>query len=186
MKINIFDIDETLVVTNSKIRVFDKTTKKLVSELTPQEFNQYIPKKNHKLDFSDFQNLDILKNGRNIYWVQKILEKTLMKGGHVGIITMRSNKKVVQDFLSHLRFSIPSNNIFAVSDPVSGIDVSLPREKRKKEAVRKFVERGFTHLRMFDDDLKNLQAIKELEQEYPEVKIETKYIKDQWIPKINQ
>ena len=45
-KINIFDVDDTLVVTDSKIKVTDNKNGK-VYELTPKEFNEYESKKHH-------------------------------------------------------------------------------------------------------------------------------------------
>ena len=66
--INIFDVDDTLVVTDSKIRVTDHETKQTY-ELTPKEFNEYEAQPHHELDFTDFQNPDILKAGKIIDWV---------------------------------------------------------------------------------------------------------------------
>ena len=78
-KINIFDVDDTLVVTDSKIKVTDNKTGK-VYELTPKEFNEYETKKHHELDFSDFSDLNILKAGKIIDWVFDILKATMKKG----------------------------------------------------------------------------------------------------------
>ena len=61
--ITIFDVDDTLVVTQSKIRVTDTTTKE-VFELTPAQFNEFEKKSHHDMDFSDFRNLDVLKAGK--------------------------------------------------------------------------------------------------------------------------
>ncbi len=91
-EINVFDVDDTLVVTNSKIKVTDKATNKTF-ELTPQEFNEYKAKPSHEQDYSDFLSLDILKAGKLIDWTVNILKKTIAKKKAVGIITARSNKK---------------------------------------------------------------------------------------------
>ena len=73
-KIKIFDVDDTLVVTKSKIKVYDTKTKKWFS-LTPQEFNHYKSEPHHKLDYSDFKDLEILKAGKTIEWVFEILRR---------------------------------------------------------------------------------------------------------------
>jgi len=52
--ITIFDVDDTLVVTKSKIKVHNPKTG-FSTELTPQEFNTFQQRSNDKMDFSDFQ-----------------------------------------------------------------------------------------------------------------------------------
>ena len=51
--INIFDIDDTLVVTNSKIKITDTRDNKYF-ELTPKEFTTFKREPYYNLDFSDF------------------------------------------------------------------------------------------------------------------------------------
>jgi hypothetical protein len=77
--ITIFDVDDTLVVTRSKIKVHNPKTG-FSTELTPQEFNTFRKIPNDKMDFSDFQSLDILKGGKIIEWVFSILKRTIQKG----------------------------------------------------------------------------------------------------------
>ena len=56
-KILIFDLDDTLVITDAKIRVCDSKTGEC-HELTPEEFNTYEKKRGHILDFDDFKSLE--------------------------------------------------------------------------------------------------------------------------------
>ena len=88
--ITIFDVDDTLVVTRSKIKVHNPKTGYEI-ELTPQEFNTFKKRPNDKMDFSDFQSIDILKAGKIIEWVFAILKRTIAKGSPVGIITARDD-----------------------------------------------------------------------------------------------
>ena len=71
--ITIFDVDDTLVVTRSKIKVHNPKTG-FFKELTPQEFNTFKKRPNDKIDFSDFRDLDILKAGKIIEWVFSIFK----------------------------------------------------------------------------------------------------------------
>ena len=103
--INIFDVDDTLVVTRSKIRVFDHKSRKVI-ELTPQEFNTYEANPDHFLDFSDFRDAEILKAGKIIDWVFDILRRTIKRGKPVGIITARDDGAAVEEFLSHNQVSL--------------------------------------------------------------------------------
>jgi len=180
-KMNIFDVDDTLVVTDSRIRVTDNKTGEIL-ELTPQDFNEYERRSSHKLDFSDFQNPEILKAGKIIDWVFDILKSTLKREKAVGIITARDDRDLIYNFLLSHGVKIHKDFIFAVSDPKE-FDISKPIAENKKEAFRKLMELGFTDFNFFDDDKENLRLAKSLEDEYPDIKIRTKHIKQKWIPR---
>jgi hypothetical protein len=180
-EMNIFDVDDTLIVTKAAIIVTDNETGKII-KLTPQEFNEYETNSRDSLDFSDFANLEILKAGKIIDWVFKILRQTLAKGKAVGIITARSDSKMIYDFLLYNGVKINREFIFAVNDPKLKLKGSI--SNRKKEALRKLISKGFTTFKFFDDSKENLTIAKSLESEYKDVKIKTKYIKQEWIPKI--
>ena len=60
--ITVFDVDDTLIVTKSKIKVFNPKTGYEI-DLTPQEFNTFKTKPHDKFDFNDFRDLEILKAG---------------------------------------------------------------------------------------------------------------------------
>jgi hypothetical protein len=171
--ITIFDIDDTLVLTNSKIRVHDPETGKTY-ELTPKEFNEYQKDPNHVLDFSDFRNPDILKAGRIIDWVMNILQKTLQIERAVGIITARDSKDLVIDFLLHNGVDINPDFIFAVNDPKSNFTGSIA--ERKQQAFVEFIDMGFKNFKFFDDDSENLKLAKQLEKQY-DITMQAKLVK---------
>ena len=131
--ITIFDVDDTLVVTRSKIKVHNPKTG-FSAELTPQQFNTFRKIPNDKMDFSDFQSLDILKAGKIIEWVFSILRRTIQKGKPVGIITARDDAKLIQQFLAHHGININPQYIFAINDPSLGFKGSTA--ERKKEAFK--------------------------------------------------
>ena len=55
--ITIFDVDDTLVVTRSKIKVHNPKTG-FSTDLTPQEFNTFQKRPHDKMDFSDFRDIE--------------------------------------------------------------------------------------------------------------------------------
>ena len=179
--ITIFDVDDTLVVTRSKIKVHNPKTG-FSTELTPQEFNTFRKRPNDKMDFSDFQSLDILKAGKIIEWVFSILKRTIQKGKAVGIITARDDSKLIQQFLAHNGININPQYIFAINDTSLGFKGSTA--ERKKEAFRKFIEMGFNDFTFFDDDEDNIKLAKSLSRE-PGIKMKAKLIKSKWIPKFD-
>ena len=176
--ITIFDIDDTIITTNAKIKVHDPKTGKNY-EMSPKEFNEYRSDPHHVLDFSDFKNPDILKAGQIIDWVMNILQKTLQVERAVGVITARDSKDLIIDFLKHNGVDINPDFIFAVNDPDSGFTGSIA--KRKQQAFERFIDMGFKKFKFFDDDIENLKLAKELEAKYP-IKMTTKQVKAQFKP----
>ena len=179
--ITIFDVDDTLVVTRSKIKVHNPKTG-FSAELTPQQFNTFKKRPDDKMDFSDFQNLDILKAGKIIEWVFSILKRTIQRGKPVGIITARDDSKLIQQFLSHNGININPQYVFAINDPKLKFKGSVA--ERKKEAFKKFINMGFSDFTFFDDDEENIKIAKELAKETG-VKMKAKLIKQKWIPKFS-
>jgi len=177
---SVFDVDDTLVVTAAKIKVFDPHNGEEYS-LTPAEFNDYEKKAHHKLDFSEFDDGELLLNGKPIEWVLNILKNTINKEKAVGIITARGDKQIVIDFLKKHGVKINPDFVFAVNDPKSKYKGN--NAERKKQAFKDLIDMGYTKFRFFDDNLDNLAYAKQLEDEHPEVEIETKHIQDKWIPK---
>ena len=179
--ITIFDVDDTLVVTRSKIKVHNPKTG-FSAELTPQQFNTFKKRPDDKMDFSDFQNLDILKAGKIIEWVFSILRRAIQRGKPVGIITARDDSKLIQQFLSHNGININPQYVFAINDPKLKFKGSVA--ERKKEAFKKFINMGFSDFTFFDDDEENIKIAKELAKETG-VKMKAKLIKQKWIPKFS-
>lgn len=178
--INIFDIDDSLVVTSSKIKVYNPSTGKEHS-LTPEEYNNYEAKPNDKLDFSDFDNMEILKNGKIIEWVLNILKKTMSKGKAVGIITARSaGKEKLGDFFKSLGIKIHPDLIFSVNDPSAHYTGN--NAERKQQAFEELIEMGYKDFKFFDDDIKNLKYAKKLEDKYTDIKMTIRHIQPKWRP----
>ena len=169
-KIMVFDLDDTLVITQAKIRVCDKLTGKCF-ELTPEEFNEYEKNPNHILDFSDFKSLEVMKAGKLIMYYLKILAQAYKTGIAIGIVTARDDRDMIYKWMrEHVGFRIDKDLIYAVNDPVHHFKGSI--SERKKEAFVELAKQGFHNFQFFDDDQNNLDLVKTLEQEY-DIKIST-------------
>ena len=178
----VFDLDDTLVVTNAKILVKDALTGEKF-DLTPQEFNDYEKEPHHEVNYTQFNDANILKAGRLVEWVLNILRSAYESGTAVGIITARDNKKLVREFLLSHGIDIHPNLIYAVSDPEFGFDGTIA--EKKKEAFRKLMAKGFTHFTFYDDDRKNLALAKSLETEFAEITMKTRKIGRTQVPKLD-
>jgi hypothetical protein len=169
-KILIFDIDDTIAITPAKIIVTDSRTGKSY-ELTPEEFNDYEKNRNHIVNFEQFKSLEIMKAGQLIDKYFNILKKNYQKGIAIGIITARDSQNMIYEWLRyHVGFHIDKKLIWAVNDPIHGLSGSI--QKRKQDAMKWFIEQGYTDITFFDDDKNNIRLIKQLEKDL-DVKIKT-------------
>lgn len=178
----IFDLDDTLVVTNAKILVKDALTGETF-DLTPQEFNEYEKEPHHEVDYNQFNDANILKAGRLVDWVLSILRSAYESGTAVGIITARNNKELVREFLLSHGIDIHPKLVYAISDPEFNFEGTIAEKKR--EAFRKLIAKGFKHFTFYDDDRKNLELAKSLEDEFSEITMKTRKIGRTQVPKLD-
>lgn len=170
-KIIVFDLDDTLVITDAKIKVCDKKSGECFS-LTPEEFNEYESNPDHELDFDDFKSLEIMKAGKMIDYYLKIFKEAYRMKLAVGIVTARDDQKMIYRWLrEHVGFKIDKDLIFAVNDPVHKFKGAI--SDRKKAAFIELMELGYTDFQFYDDDTANLKLVKSLESEYEGISIST-------------
>ncbi len=170
-KIMVFDLDDTLVITDAKIKVCDNKTGECYS-LTPEEFNEYEKQPHHSLDFDDFKSLEVMKAGKLIEYYLKIFKEAYKMKVAVGIVTARDDREMIYKWLrEHVGYRIDKDLIYAVNDPVHKFNGAI--SDRKKAAFRELIEMGYNDFQFFDDDDANLKLVKSLENEYSDVKIVT-------------
>lgn len=170
-KIMVFDLDDTLVITDAKIKVYDKLTGDSYT-LTPEEFNDYEQQPQHEVDFDDFKSLEIMKAGKLIEYYLKIFKEAYKLKIAVGIVTARDDREMIYKWLrEHVGFRIDKDLIFAVNDPVHRFKGSV--SDRKKAAFRELIDMGYRDMQFYDDDTANLVLVKSLENEYEDVSIST-------------
>lgn len=160
-KLRVFDFDDTLVKTGSKIHVKSVDGSKF--DLTPGEYAVYAPEPGDTFDYSDFEDLI---DPKAIEWTGKILRMIAAKGGEVVILTARGNPSPVQEFLKQA--NLPPLSVIALGD-------SDPQ--KKADYIRKRIEEDdLQHVEFFDDSYKNIEAVKKLRMLFPEVDIVVRHI----------
>lgn len=170
-KIFIFDLDDTIVITDAKIQVCDKGGKKCFS-LTPEEFNSYQHDPKHILNFDDFKSLEIMKAGKLITKYLNILEREYKKGNAIGVITARDDQEMIYTWLKeHVGFHVKKSFIWAINDPILGLTGTIAQ--KKEQAFKWFIEEGYTDLTFFDDDRENVKIIKSIKRDFKDLKIKT-------------
>jgi FMN phosphatase YigB (HAD superfamily) len=169
-KVLVFDLDDTLVRTEAKIKILDRKTKEVIRELTPQEFNQFEKKKGHVLNFDDFDCPILLRQGRIVHEMFELLKRNYNKHVPIAILTARASSELVRDFFLQNGIDIHPELVIAVNDPQFEFEGTIP--ERKSKAIKKLIDLGFKDLTFFDDHDENLRLAKETEG-YRSAKIHT-------------
>ena len=170
-KIMVFDLDDTLVITDAKIKVCDNKTGECYS-LTPEEFNEYEKQPHHELDFDDFKSIEVMKAGRLIEYYLKIFKEAYKMKIAIGIVTARDDREMIYKWLrEHVGYKIDKDLIYAVNDPVHKFKGIV--SDRKKDAFKRLIDMGYNDFKFYDDDDINLMSVKSLEKEYEGINIST-------------
>jgi phosphoglycolate phosphatase-like HAD superfamily hydrolase len=169
-KLIIFDFDGTLVNTDAKIYIIHSDGEKI--GISPEEFNDYVPREGDTFDYYDFADIDYLINPQEIKSAMKIfmaIEKVKEPNKKIAILTARRNSKPVVNYLNRKGFK----NYTVVS---VGGDISTDVANKKKIWIERQIKNGYNTVVYFDDSAENIKAVKELKNKYPDVKFELKHV----------
>lgn len=161
-KLYVWDLDDTLVKTNSRVHITKASGK--VLHITPAEYAIYDKEPGDTFDYSDFEDL---MDPESIKWTTKILKRVIAKYGTDSsvILTARGTEEPARDFFR-------LNNIPEI--PIVALGDSHPEKKAQwiKYVALKF---GYSEINFFDDSPKNIAAVQNVK--VPGVKIKTRLIK---------
>ena len=165
-KLRIFDFDDTLVKTDAMIKITDSDGKTV--SMTPGEFSQHKLDDSNQYDFSEFEQASLI-NPREIKKVTQVLRNVLNASGtrEVAILTARTPaaQQSIKDYLEDIGIDPEKINIVLVgtSDP----------EAKANWIENKIVD-GVTDILFLDDSGKNVRAVLDLKNKYPDVKIDAR------------
>lgn len=165
----VFDVDETLLRTNAKIRIIGKDGE-VIKSITPKEFSNYVLKSGESYDehksFIEFDQIDI-PTSRPINYTGKIF-KSVYNGAknrgdepEVYILTARKNvvKNDIQAALKHFfGIELPLDKILCVGD----ISRKMGGAAEAKKHVLSQMRSKFKKITLFDDDAHNIKKAEEL------------------------
>jgi hypothetical protein len=163
-----FDMDDTILVSNSKVLVKNIGTG-VTTTMTPAEFAVYEEKPGDKFDFSEFDSLnepEVIK--KNFELFSSILKKTSgSSSAKTVIITARAPKiqKDVEEFIKAQ--GLPSITLHAVgsSNPQAKVDI-----------IQDYIDAGYDRVRFYDDSRKNVAAVNAMKTDNPGVDIQAKLV----------
>ena len=161
-KLRVFDFDDTLVKSNSKVYVINKGKKKT---LTPGQFAIYKQKSSDEFDFSDFDKVIEPKQIKSMFKVFKNIYKA-SGSRRLTILTARAAYKPVRQFLKDVGF----NDVYVVA-------LGDANPQKKSNWVKSQIEKGYDDILFLDDSPKNVNAVKKLKQKYPNIKMDARVVK---------
>lgn len=162
LEIHVFDFDDTLVRTNSKIHVTSGGEK---FSLTPKEYANYRRQPGDSFDYSDFEEVIEPKIIPSTFIN---LKTAIDRNGknNVFILTARGNQKPIEDFLDSV--GVGGIRVFAVgtSDPQAKASV-IENEVLSRNTSK--IRRVY----FYDDAMKNINAVRNLRKRLPGVDVIT-------------
>ena len=160
--LSVFDFDDTLAKTDSWIYIKDKDGKE-IKKLDPGEYAKYKLKKGEIEDFRDFERK--LRNPQIIKKNVDLLKKQLNSAGRkVTILTAR-------------RLGAPINHFFktiGINPYVVALGSADPQ--KKADWIENEIKKGYDTIYFMDDSKKNIKAVADLQDKYPNILIKTKRI----------
>lgn len=189
-KLRVFDMDDTILTTNSRVRL---TTPEGVKMLTPKEYNEYTPKQGEYYGPDAYEEFGVLTEPKEVEYTAPIFSK-ILKALHedsvnrkLMILTSRSGKasfvNSLKSWLSKYADKIGVNQQTVDQIEIKGIGSSKPEDKAS--VIRdEIVNNGFMDVMFFDDAQGNVKAVKEVErelkqqdpQQYANLHIEARHI----------
>lgn len=169
-KIILFDLDDTIINTTAEITLYKNG--EFVRSMSNSEFNDYVLKVGESFGFEQFSDQEILyKETFTPYW--NTLKREYRKGTHIGILTARSDSKMIKRFFLSRGINIKDELVIAVNDPLLGLSGSI--QDRKTEAINILADAGYNTFIFFDDNLPNLNSAKKLENKL-NIKVHTVHV----------
>jgi pyrimidine deaminase RibD-like protein len=168
-KLVIFDIDDTLVHTQTKVHVIKDG--KAIKSLNSHDFTHYKLQPGEEFDFGDFRDArEFFTNAKPIIPMINQLKHDIDTGNKVVMVTARADFNDRELFLDTFRkYGIDMNKVHVYR--AGNFVGKMPTEEKKKIIIRNLLDKGnYTKAIMYDDAVPNLKSFVELKKEYPHTK----------------
>ncbi len=162
-KLRIFDFDDTLIISNSKIWVTHKDKSK--EALSTSEYANYKKKKGDIFDYSEFKKVI---RPKQIKFTTNLLKQFISDVGekNIVILTARSYNFPIKKYL----YKIGLSNVDVIA-------LGNSNPELKKDWIENKIKEGYNDIFFIDDSRKNIKAVNELKSKYPNIKLKTYQIK---------
>lgn len=168
-KLVIFDIDDTLVHTQTKVHVIkDGQT---IKELNSHEFTHYKLQPGESFDFGRFKDArDFFENSKPIIPMINQLKHDIATGNKVVMVTARADFNDRELFLDTFRkYGVDMSKVHVYR--AGNMTIKAQTEEKKKIIIRDLLSKAhYTKAIMYDDAVPNLESFVELKDEFPKTK----------------
>ena len=168
-KLVIFDIDDTLVHTQTKVHVVKDG--QVVKSLNSHEFTHYKLQDGEQFDFGAFRDAkEFFDNAKPIIPMLNQLKQDIATGNKVVMVTARADFDDKELFLDTFRkYGVDMSKVHVYR--AGNMTGKIQTEEKKKIIIRDLLNKGrYTKAIMYDDAEPNLQSFVELKAEYPKTK----------------
>ena len=174
-KLVIFDIDDTLVNTSTKVKVVKDG--KVIKKLNSHDFTHYKLQPGEEFDFGAFRDArEFFTKSKPIIPMINQLKHDINTGNKVVMVTARSdfdNKELFLDTFRKFGIDIDKVHVYRSGN----IALKVPTEEKKKMIIRKLLSANdYTKAIMYDDAKPNLDLFVSLKDEHPGVKFYAWYV----------
>jgi FMN phosphatase YigB (HAD superfamily) len=167
-KLIVFDIDDTLVHTQTKVHVIKDN--KVVNSLNSHDFTHYKLKPGERFDFKDFRNArEFFEKSKPIIPMMRQLKQDIATGNKVVMVTARADFDDKDLFLDTFRkYGVDMSKVHVYR---AGNNKQGTTEERKKSIIKTLLDKGnYNKAIMYDDAIPNLHTFIELKQDHPKTK----------------
>lgn len=174
-KLVIFDIDDTLVKTDTKVGVVKGG--KTIKQLSSHDFTHYKLQPGESFDFGRFRDArEFFEKAKPILPMINRLKHDIATGNKVIMVTAREDFNDRDLFLDTFkRFGIDMSKVHVYR--AGNIKDKLSTEEKKKIIIRKVLSgHDYTKAIMYDDAIPNLELFLTLKDDHPGVKFYAWYV----------
>ena len=168
-KLVIFDIDDTLVHTQTQVHVVKDG--QIVKSLNSHEFTHYKLQDGEQFDFGAFRDAkEFFDNAKPIIPMLDQLKQDIATGNKVVMVTARADFDDRELFLDTFRkYGVDMGKVHVYR--AGNMTGKIQTEEKKKIIIRNLLNNGqYTKAIMYDDAVPNLESFVELKDEYPQTK----------------
>jgi hypothetical protein len=165
--ISVYDVDDTLVKTDTHITVYDKKTGK-TKKYSTHKFSNIERKDHWEISFDGFEDIEHIQKGKLLKDNVAKMLNDYKDGKHIAIVSGRAKIEPIRVLLKRIGVHVPDHLIYPVSrDNI--INSKKEMANKKAEAVKDLIKKGYTNFIYYDDTEENLLRVKDLEKSYPVV-----------------
>jgi hypothetical protein len=165
-KLVVFDIDDTLVNTDTRVNVVQDG--KVIKQLNSHDFTHYKLGPGESFDFGAFKDArEFFTKAKPIPGMIRQLKNDIATGNRVIMLTARSDFNDRDVFLDTFRrFGIDMDQVHVYR--AGNLAIKAATEEKKKIILKHLLgKEHFDKLIMYDDSVPNLNAFLSLKQDYP-------------------